>query len=53
MPKNRVQLNTRRDAVMSSINSIPVDKLAPPDRHAKAPVLIDVRTDEDFAAIRA
>ncbi len=50
MPKNRVQLNTRRDAAMSSTISIPVDKFSRLIGTPKAPVIIDIRTDEDFAS---
>jgi rhodanese-related sulfurtransferase len=49
MPKYRVPFS-QEDARMSSYTSISVDKLARLIGTAKAPVLIDVRTQEDFAA---
>ena len=48
MPKNRVLFTRGRS--MSSYTSISSDKLSRLIGTAKAPALIDVRTDEDFAA---
>ena len=48
MPKNRVHFSKGR--IMSSYTSISPDKLARLIGTAKAPTLIDVRIDEDFAA---
>ena len=49
MPKYRVPLIMQGRA-MSSINTISSDKLARLIGTPKCPALIDVRTDEDFAA---
>ena len=49
MPKHRVPLNIE-GRTMSSLNTISVDKLARLIGTPKCPALIDVRTDEDFAA---
>jgi rhodanese-related sulfurtransferase len=49
MPKYRVPF-FHEGALMSSFTSISPDKLARLIGTAKTPVLIDVRTDEDFAA---
>ena len=48
MPKNRVLFHQGRN--MSSYTSIPSEKLSQLIGTADAPALIDVRTDEDFAA---
>jgi rhodanese-related sulfurtransferase len=48
MPKNRVHLSQGR--IMSSYNGISSEKLARLIGTAKAPTLIDVRVDDDFAA---
>jgi rhodanese-related sulfurtransferase len=48
MPKNRVLIHQGR--IMSSYTSISSDKLSRLIGTANAPVLIDVRIDEDFAA---
>jgi rhodanese-related sulfurtransferase len=50
MPKHRVPFVFCEDAIMSSHTSISPEKLSRLIGTAKAPALIDVRTDEDFAA---
>ena len=50
MPKHRVTVLRSEGRLMSSINAISPDKLARLIGTSRAPVLIDVRTDEDFAA---
>src|SRR5689334_23365513 len=50
MPKNRVPFRTTRGRIMSSHTTISADKLSRLIGTAKTPVLIDVRTEQDFAA---
>ena len=47
MPKNRVPHNSR-GRIMSSINTISIDKLARLIGTPHCPALVDVRTEEDF-----
>jgi rhodanese-related sulfurtransferase len=49
MPKHRIRWNPY-GCIMSSFNTISIDKLARLIGTPKCPVLIDVRTDEDFDA---
>ena len=49
MLKYRVRFTTK-DATMPSINTISVDKLARLAGTPNCPILLDVRTDDDFAA---
>ena len=49
MPKHRIRSN-RYGCTMSSFNTISAEKLARLIGTPKCPVLVDVRTDEDFAS---
>ena len=49
MPKHRIRSN-RHGCTMSSFNTISAEKLARLIGTPKCPVLVDVRTDEDFAS---
>jgi rhodanese-related sulfurtransferase len=50
MPKHRVPLSRSRGRTMSSINTISIDKLTRLVGTAHCPVLVDVRTEDDFKA---
>ena len=50
MPKYRVQLSCSEDASCRQFNTISSDKLSRLIGRPDCPALIDVQTDEDFAA---
>src|SRR4051794_29842135 len=49
-PKHRVPVISSQGRAMPSINSVSIDKLARLIGTPRCPVLLDVRTDEDFEA---
>jgi rhodanese-related sulfurtransferase len=50
MPKHRIRSSNLYGCIMSSFNTISTDKLARLIGTPKCPVLIDVRTNDDFAS---